>query len=341
MVMQKTTDEPRGARLRGTGSSCATDRGKAEAFEHVQICARGWGVGSIMKTFFRSDLFTRIAERPGAASRAARRVAVVGALMTSCAAPAPALDSSDQHPKSPTAQLEMFKDPRAALQAGLERYHAGDNGASVEALRYAADGGESLAQWKLARMYEDGDGVARDDRKAFDYYSQIVEHFANDDPDPKERTMASRAFVAVGLYLREGLATAKLAPDPERAFDLFRYAATFFRNTEAQYNVARAYVEGMGVKKDIRQGVSWLELAARKGHPQAQAMLGRIIFNGEAGGAPQRPLGLMYLALAQSANGGSADKWIADQRAKALASATEADRKAADDMVENYLKHRE
>lgn len=291
-----------------------------------------------MKRFFKESLFARRAARPDAALRVARRVAAVGALMTVFTAPAPALDSSEQRPISPTAQLPMFKNPRAAVQAGLERRHAGSASASVEALRYAADSGESFAQWKLAHMYASGDGVARDDRKAFDYYSQIVEHFADDDPDPSERMMASNAFLAVGLYLREGIASAKLAPDPERAFDVFRYAATFLRNTEAQYNVARAYIEGLGVKKDIHQGMNWLELAARKGHAQAQALLGRIMFNGEAGGAPRRPLGLMYLTLAQSANGGSSDKWIADQRAKALASATEADRKAADDMVETYLK---
>ena len=276
------------------------------------------------------------------AASVARRVAAVAALMTVFAAPAPALDSSEQRQVSPSAQLPMFKDPRAALRAGLERYHAGETSSSVEALRYAADSGESLAQWKLARMYASGDGVARDDRKAFEYYSQIVEHFSNDDPDPNERVMASNAFLALGAYLREGLAGARIAPDPERAFAMFRYAAAFLRNTEAQYNVARMYLDGAGVNKDVRQAVNWLEIAARKGHAQAQALLGRMMFDGETGGTPQRPLGLMYLTLAeQSPGGGANDKWIADARAKAFASASEADRKAAGDLVEGYLKRRD
>ncbi|HXY58354.1 MAG TPA: tetratricopeptide repeat protein [Methylocystis sp.] len=288
-------------------------------------------VGSVMKGAFQ--------ERTRARS-VAQRVAALAALMTVFAAPAPALDSSDQRPTSPSStQLPMFKDPRAALRAGLERYHAGETSSSVEALRYAADSGEPLAQWKLARMYASGDGVARDDRKAYEYYSQIVEHFSNDDPDPNERVMASNAFVALGAYLREGIASARIAPDPERAFDVFRYAATFLRNAEAQYNVARMYLEGAGVKRDVRQAVSWLEIAARKGHAQAQALLGSMMFNGEASGAPQRPLGLMYLTLAEQAPGGGAnDKWIADARAKAFDSASEADRKAAGNLVENYLK---
>ncbi len=266
----------------------------------------------------------------------------IAILVTVFAAPAPALDSSDQRTTSPTAQLPIFRDPRSALRAGIESYHSGAAGSSVEALRYAAEGGESLAQWKLGRMYADGDGVARDDLKAFDYFSKIVDHFADDDPDPGLRSTASAAFVAVGLYLREGIASAKVAPDPERAFDLFRYAATFFRNADAQYNVARMYLEGYGVKKDVRQGMNWLDLASRKGHVQAQALLGQLMFSGAAGGSPQRPRGLMYLTLArEAANGSSSDQWIVDLHNKALSSASEADRRAAVSMLESYLKHRD
>jgi uncharacterized protein len=254
-------------------------------------------------------------------------------------APAPALDSADQRMTSPTAQLPMFRDPQSAMRAGIESYHAGAPSASVDALRYAADSGESLAQWKLAKMYADGDGVARDDRKAFDYFSKIIEHFTDDDPDPSLRSAASAAFVAVGLYLRDGIVSAKVPADPERAFDLFRYAATFFRSADAQYNVARMYLDGCGVKKDVRQGVSWLDLAARKGHVQAQALLGQLMFTGVAGGPPLRPRGLMYLTLAREAASGSAsDQWIIDSHDKALASATDAERKAAVTMLETYLK---
>jgi TPR repeat protein len=32
----------------------------------------------------------------------------------------------------------------------------------------------SIAQWKLAKIYATGDGVPRDDIKAYDYFSQIV-----------------------------------------------------------------------------------------------------------------------------------------------------------------------
>ncbi|MCC3245674.1 sel1 repeat family protein [Methylocystis sp. WRRC1] len=267
--------------------------------------------------------------------------ASLGMLVTAFVDPAPALDAPAARSAPERTPLPMFKDPRAALRAGIESYHAGDPATSVTALSYAADGGEPLAQWKLGRMYAEGDGVTRDDAKAYDYFSKIIEHFADDEPDPRERSMAANAFVAVGLYLRDGVSAAKIEPDLDRAFELFRYAATYFRNADAQYQLARMYLDGVGVKKDLRQSVNWMELAARKGHPQAQAILGRMIFNGEAGGAAQRPRGLMYLTLARDAVSGSAsEQWIVDLHAKALDTASEADRKTAVAMLEDYLRER-
>lgn len=263
-------------------------------------------------------------------------------LVTAFVDPAPALDAASARPPE-TTPLPMFKNPRAALRAGLESYHAGDAATSVAALRYAAEGGEALAQWKLGRMYADGDGVTRDDAKAYDYFSRIVDHFAEEEPDPRERSLAANAFVAVGVYLRDGLASAKVEPDLDRAFDLFRYAATYFRNADAQYYLARMYLDGTGVKRDLRQGVNWLELSARKGHPQAQAMLGKLMFSGEAGaGGAQKARGLMYLTLARDAVAGSGagEQWIVDTHARALAAASEADRKAAVALLEDYLRER-
>ena len=285
-----------------------------------------------------------------AGRRPARRSAVSGLLLVSSLAmfgaalvgPAPALDATHAGGRDDAATLQMFRDPRAALRAGLESYHAGDAATSVEALRYAADGGVALAQWKLARMYADGDGVARDDARAYDYFSRLVEHYGDEEPDPRERPIAANAFVAVGGYLRDGVSAARIAPDPDRAFELFRYAATYFGAADAHYNLGRRYLAGAGVRRDARQSVNWLELAARKGHPQAQALLGRIMFDGADGVSAQRARGLMFLTLARDATAGAArDRWIVDLQAKALNDASDADRKAAVAMLEDYLRERD
>jgi len=53
---------------------------------------------------------------------------------------------------------------------------------SVKALEYAAEDGHPIAQWKLGRMYAAGDGVTRDDMRAFEYFSRIADCHADDNP---------------------------------------------------------------------------------------------------------------------------------------------------------------
>src|SRR5579863_8556338 len=111
--------------------------------------------------------------------------------------------------------LQIFKNPEAALQAGLEDFKTGDQRSGLEALKYAAAGGESLARWKLAKMYADGDGVPQDDDKAYDYFEQIVEDYDEDNSSPRERAVVSSAFVAVGAYSLNGIPN-KITADPMR-----------------------------------------------------------------------------------------------------------------------------
>ena len=116
---------------------------------------------------------------------------------------------------------------------------------AIAALKYAAAGGETLAQWKLATIYATGDGVPHDDLKAYDYFSQIISGYDEDDPDWRDKSVVSNAFVAIGTYSLNGIADTKVRPDPERARLMFNYAATTFGDATAQYNLARLYLDGV------------------------------------------------------------------------------------------------
>lgn len=239
------------------------------------------------------------------------------------------------------APLQTYATPRAALRAGLEGVRAGDAAAAVEALKYAAAGGELLAQWKLAKMYANGEGVPRDDARAYDYFSEIVANYDEDDPDRRDRAVVANAFVALGIYSLSGIAAAKVPADPERAIQLFQFAATNFGDADAQYHLARMHLDGAGVGKDSREAVRWLFLAAGKGHPQAQALLGQMLFAGKEGVKQQRARGLMWLTLAREAAAESKkDKWIVDLYNNAVAEANDEDRHEALAYLEEYLKRR-
>src|SRR3981081_2303739 len=237
------------------------------------------------------------------------------------------------------APLQTFATPRAALQAGLEGCRSGNASSAIEALKYAAAGGEVLAQWKLAKIYANGDGVPRDDVKAYDYFTQIVANYDEDDPNRRDRAVVASALVALGTYNLNGIANSAI--DPQHALQMLQFAATTFGDANAQYNLARMHLDGAGVDKDGREAIRWLFLAADKGHLPAEALLGQTLFAGREGIRPQRALGLMWLTLArEAASDSKKDKWIIDLYDNAVASANDGDRQDALAYLEDHLKRR-
>jgi TPR repeat protein len=236
---------------------------------------------------------------------------------------------------------KTYKTPRAALLAGLEDFRSGAPDSAIAALKYAAAGGEALAQWKLATVYAAGDGVPRDDLKAYDFFSQIITGYDEDDPDWRDKSVVSNAFVAIGTYSLNGIADTRVRPDPERARLMFQYAATTFGDATAQYNLARLYLDGVGGDKDSRQGLRWLYLAADKGNVQAQGLLGQMLFDGQDGLPPQRARGLMWITLAREAATDSAkSRWIVELYEKSMGAATDSERQVALSYLEDHLKRR-
>ena len=209
---------------------------------------------------------------------------------------------------------------------------------SLTALQYAAEGGHPIAQWKLGRVYAKGDGVAQDDLRAYDYFSRVANAHAEDSPTAPQAAVVANAFVALGRYYLSGIPNSKVKADPERAREMFSYAASYFGNAEAQYNLARMYLDGVGMPRDPRYGIRWLGLAARKGQHQAQALLGQMLFNG-SGSQRQAARGLMWLTLAQD-SAGADEIWIKDSYKTAMAKASDDDRAMALQMLERWVQGR-
>jgi TPR repeat protein len=191
-------------------------------------------------------------------------------------------------------------------------------------------------------MYADGDGVVRDDYKAYQYFSQIVADYSDDDPAGRERAIVSSAFVALGVYNLNGIANSRVKANPERAIEMFHYAATNFGDASAQYNLGRLYLDGSsGIDKDTRQAARWLSLAAEKGNPSAQALLGQMLFNGQDGVARQRARGLMWLTLARDAATDPRDQWIVELYEKAIGASSDPDRQMALAYLQAHLQKRD
>jgi uncharacterized protein len=210
---------------------------------------------------------------------------------------------------------------------------------TLNSLQYAAEGGHPVAQWKLGRMYADGDGVTQDDVRAFEYFSRIANAHAEDSPSAPQAAIVANAFVALGRYYLNGIPNSKIKADTERAREMFSYAASYFGNADAQYDLARLYLKTPDASRDdFRYGARWLGLAAQKGQHQAQAMLGQMLFNGDR--LPrQAARGLMWLTLARD-NAAPDEAWIKESYNRAIAKASDDDRAMALQMLEHWVQGR-
>jgi TPR repeat protein len=253
------------------------------------------------------------------------------------AAPGFAFDGA---PANQDATLPLVSQPAAqALKKVAAPAAAAVAAPSLNSLQYAAEGGHPVAQWKLGRMYADGDGVAQDDVRAFEYFSRIANAHAEDSPSAPQAAIVANAFVALGRYYLNGIPNSKIKVDTERAREMFSYAASYFGNADAQYDLARLYLKTPDASRDdFRYGARWLGLAAQKGQHQAQALLGQMLFNGDRL-PPQRARGLMWLTLARD-SAAPDEAWIKESYNRAITKASDDDRAMALQMLEHWVQGR-
>jgi len=253
--------------------------------------------------------------------------------------PALALEEHASTATASVASEHVFdsETPAEAFRLGYTAYQQGDKTAAFEALQFAAGKGHPIAQWKLGRMYAAGDGIDKDEKKAFELFSEVANAYADENPRAPSAPFVADAFVALGSYYRDGIPNSDVKPDYPRARQMFTYAASYFGDPDAQLNLARMYYDGEGGDRDTRQAVRWAKLAADKGNVAAQAMLGNLLFQGD--GVQRQPvIGLMFLTVAgERAETGDAGQWIRDMQEIAFSLASETERRTATALASEWL----
>jgi uncharacterized protein len=212
----------------------------------------------------------------------------------------------------------------------------GEKASALSTLQYAAEQGQPAAQWKLGRMYADGDGVPRDELRAFNYFSEIANAHPDESPGTAQARFVANAFVALGHYYLNGIPNTKIKPNAVRAREMYFYAATYFGDAEAQYNLGRFYLDN--APSDPHEAARWFQLAATKGHCRAEAALGDILFRGQY--VPrQAARGLMWLTLGKDC-AGTDETWVKPLYDNAFHRASEDERAMALVFLEDWLKSR-
>ncbi|MFC1672879.1 tetratricopeptide repeat protein [Pseudomonadota bacterium] len=128
-----------------------------------------------------------------------------------------------------------------------------------------ADAGDAKAQFEIAKMYETGDGTAKEMALAVKWYMK-----AADQGNPAAKFQLAWMY-ANGIGVRQDYFTAA---------KYYRLAATFDNHTEAQFRMGELHFNGRGVEHDYGKAIKYYNQAASKGHAAAQYLLGSMYIEG-------------------------------------------------------------
>jgi uncharacterized caspase-like protein len=133
-----------------------------------------------------------------------------------------------------------------------------DPDAAVKFLQRASEAGSPEAQFELAKLYERGTGVPKDERRALSLYRQAAEADYAD------------AINDLGfMHYQGGLG---LPADPQRALTFFERAADL-RHPQAQFNFAALIDDGLIATKGPNDAASYLYQALRSGSSDVLSLL--------------------------------------------------------------------
>jgi pilus assembly protein CpaE len=167
------------------------------------------------------------------------------------ATPAPVVAARPPAPSPALQPVDLLPEYEQALALIV----AGDAQQGASLLRRTAERGFPMAQYRLAKLYERGEGVPADLAQARQW---------------TERAAAGGNRLAMhdlGVYFARGEGATQ---DEAAAFRWFRQAAEF-DVAASQYNLGVFYLQGRGVSADPAEALFWFLLAARQGDEEAAA----------------------------------------------------------------------
>lgn len=233
-----------------------------------------------------------------------------------------------------------FVSPEAAVEQGRGAYRGGMFTMAEKALSFAAQRGSLLGRYYLARLYADPNTSFTSHPKAYELYSGIVKEFAariDVDDDPNARYVG-KSLTALAGYTLRGVPELHIAPNPERAASYLQEAATFFRDQDAEFELAKLYLTGEGVEINRRQATSRLSTLSKSGHPGAQAFLADLYWRGKI--VPRDESQALALITLAVENAPAHDRiWIEDTYSSIFCGMSAGVRQQAESLIASF-RHR-
>lgn len=196
-------------------------------------------------------------------------------------------------------------DKSAQYELAMQRFDQARPVQAVALLRRAAEQGFAVAQYRLAKAYQRGEGVMADKDEARRWTERAA--LAGN----------ARAMHDLGVYLASGQGSAL---DEAGAFSWFKRAAEL-GVADSQFNVALMYLQGRGAAADAEQAYFWFQVAADAGDKDAAlraAMIERQL-GASAKQVRARARGYSPRPMLAGANGVIDRSWISTDQLQASA----------------------
>jgi TPR repeat protein len=228
-----------------------------------------------------------------------------------------------------------FSSPTEALRQGVSAYQGGYYEIAVPALKYAAEADDFMANYYLAKIYQDNSGPYTDHAKAYALFEKIADEHLDADPDDPRAVYVGKSLTALAGYLLRGLPEIGLSADPDRAVFYLKNASTSFNDEDAQFELAKLQLKGEGVETNVPLGRHWLSVLSRNGHAGAQAFFADLLWRGKhVEPDPARALALIAVAVENAPPQDS--MWIEDIYQNIFCGAAEGTRQQATGIVAQW-----
>lgn len=252
----------------------------------------------------------------------------VPALALGLTAMASALPLKSCYAFDPNSGISKDSGPFALFKFGFKAYKAGQKTEALEAYRYAAQKGHTGSRWALASMYAEGDGVKRNDFKAFKMYSDIARKGI--EPGSSDTGYFVNSLMALAHYYLKGIPGSPVKANMNEARQLYFQVASTFGVAEAQFQLAKMILAGEGGKRDVLEAMKWLNHARKKGHIGATALFGSLLVQ-----QGQTVRGLAYMTAALQHCKPSDKIWMQDLQEQAFSVANADQRRTAVAMADS------
>jgi TPR repeat protein len=129
----------------------------------------------------------------------------------------------------------------------------------------AADG-DAEAQFQLGRAYFRGEGMLKDEKKAFEWIEKAAAQGNTD------------AITSMGFFHAQGIG---VEMSEAKAVEWFRKGAEA-GSAKSQLNLGLMLRQGKTIERNHEESLEWLDKAAATGDPDAVATVGQLYFLGDA-----------------------------------------------------------